>query len=455
VARKGDRRLSRPVEFEEGFFAAPRMTRELTSDATNNRSPLVSRHSPLVTRHSSLATRHSSLATVLLAWFRSHARRLPWRANKNPYTVWVSEVMLQQTQVGTVIPYYGRFLGAFPTVESLARARSEQVLKLWSGLGYYRRARNLHQAAKAIVARFGGRFPRDYEAARSLPGVGDYTARAVLSIAYDLPYAVLDGNVARVLARLGAIEGHPNQPRFRAAVARELEGLLSRSDPGHFNQALMELGQTICLPRAPLCPHCPLARWCQARHLGRQESYPAPKPRRATEHAHLAVAILRRGTPSAAGNSPAGRTTKQIAPPAPRAAHGRNTCQPVILSEAKNLSSGCTAEHPAPRVAMVRGLDDGLLSDLWNFPAAFGSSPKDALHRLQAKLETIARCSVRIGEPLAELRHGITYRSIRVHLYQADLEGEAARGSLRWFPLGKLDGSAVSQLARKIAERIR
>jgi A/G-specific adenine glycosylase len=349
----------------------------------------------------------------LLAWFRSHARRLPWRQNPSPYAIWISEVMLQQTQVEAVIPFYERFLHAFPTVEKLAQAPTEQVLKVWSGLGYYRRARHLHGAAQDIVARFGGRFPHDYQAACSLPGVGDYTARAVLSIAYGLPYAVLDGNVARVLARLRALEGHANQPRFRSAVTRELELLLSRRRPGDFNQALMELGQTVCLPRAPRCADCPLRRWCQAHQLGRQESYPFPKPRRATERAYLAVAILRRGS------SPAG-----------------------------------------PSVAMVRGLDDGLLVDLWNFPAAFGSSAQDARHRLQAKLESVLGAPVSIGPPLGDVRHGITYRSIQARLYQVKLveldpDGNAAGAALRWFPIDKLAGSAVSQLARKIVATIR
>ena len=338
--------------------------------------------------------------------------------------------MLQQTQVEAVIPYYRRFLQAFPTVESLARARLERVLQLWSGLGYYRRARHLHAAAQEMVARFEGCFPRDYDAARSLPGVGDYTARAVLSIAYGIPYTVLDGNVARVVARLRAIEGHANQPRFRKAVANELELLLSRRRPGDFNQALMELGQTVCLPRAPLCVRCPLRRWCQARHLASQESYPSPKPRRASERRHLAVAILRReGLPS-------------------------------------DLS-------PAPAVAMVRGLDDGLLVDLWNFPATFGSSLEDARQRLQVKLGNVLGVPASIGQPLGDIRHGITYRSIEARLYKVEVMetgGLVAAGdgsgrsrgrpgkagdALRWFPLNKLSGSAVSQLARKIAAAIR
>ena len=322
--------------------------------------------------------------------------------------------MLQQTQVEAVIPFYRRFLDAFPTVGQLAAARTERVLTLWSGLGYYRRARHLQAAARDIVTRFAGSFPRDYEAARSLPGVGDYTARAVLSIAYGLPYAVLDGNVARVLARLLTLEGHAHQPDFRRAVSRELDLVLSRRRPGDFNQALMELGQTICLPRNPLCTECPLNRWCEGHRQGRPEAYPFPRPRRASERTHLAVGVLRRNSTTA-----------------------------------------------GTQVAMVRGLDDGLLSDLWNFPSALGPSAAEARDRLQTKLATMLGSQPSIGPPLGDVRHGITYRSIEGRLYQ--VEGfrfaepapsrtpKTAGGELRWFPLRSLKDSAVSQLAKKIA----
>jgi A/G-specific adenine glycosylase len=172
--------------------------------------------------------------------------------------------MLQQTQVATVIPYYRRFLRAFPTVERLAKGPLEKVLQIWAGMGYYRRARNLHRAAQLIVERFRGRFPDDYRLTRSLPGVGDYTARAVLSIAYHQPYAALDGNIARVMARLRALEDGYDQLTFRRKLERELAPLLSPRKPGCTNQALMELGQTVCLPRAPRCPICPLRNWCMA-----------------------------------------------------------------------------------------------------------------------------------------------------------------------------------------------
>jgi A/G-specific adenine glycosylase len=186
--------------------------------------------------------------------------------------------MLQQTQVATVIPYYQRFLEAFPTVADLARAPLERVLKLWSGLGHYCRARHFHQAAKELVRSFAGAFPRDYEQIRSLPGIADYTARAVLSIAFDLPYTLLDGNVARVLSRLAALQGNLYQLGFRRAVEAQLERLLPSRGPGHFNQALMELAQTVCLPRAPRCAACPVRSWCRATNPTSPSSIPSRVP---------------------------------------------------------------------------------------------------------------------------------------------------------------------------------
>ena len=349
----------------------------------------------------SSAQNEKSIRTALLAWFRRRARPLPWRESRDPYAVLVSEVMLQQTQVATVIPYYLRFRAEFPTVTEFARAPLERVLELWSGLGYYRRARHLHQAAKEIVRRFAGVVPSEYEQIRSLPGIGDYTARAVLSIAFNLPYAVVDGNVARVLARLAALEGNLHQSGFRRAVHRLLEGLLSTRSPGNFNQSLMELGQTICLPRAPRCGACPVRNWCRAYASGRPEFFPAPRPRRAAESHFLAAAILRSGT----------------------------------------------------RVAMVRGLADGLLDDLWNFPSAFGPSRAGALSNLRDKLGGSLGHPVSLGGPIAELRHGITYRSIRVHAYAAEVLNPSPRKGLRWFAVSSLRQAAISQLARKIAQR--
>lgn len=353
--------------------------------------------------------------------------------------MWVSEVMLQQTQVATVIPYYRRFLRAFPTLARLAQSPLERVLEIWSGLGYYRRARYLHLAAQTIAQKLGGRFPRHYGKVRSLPGIGEYTARAVSSIAYNLPYTVLDGNVARVVARLRALRGNLQQPRFRHNVEQELRLLLSRRQPGNFNQALMELGQTVCLPRAPRCLACPLRKWCQAYRRGTAEAYPAPRRRRATEFRYLATAII---------------VAAQAAPGLSRAGPG----QPRKRFE----------------VLMARGLDEGLLGDLWNFPAAFGKSRADAVTRLRDKLAAVASGLVLTNRPFTEVRHSITYRSIHVQLYRATAAVAAHRPSpprptpalvfsslrhgpaveghlLRWFSLARLPQAAVSQLARKIA----
>ena len=215
-----------------------------------------------------MAARHR-IAALLLTWYRKGHRDLPWRATSDPYRILVSEIMLQQTRAQAVIPYYERFLARFPTFEALAAAPEADVLALWAGLGYYTRARNLQRAAKSM-----GAFPRDYESIRALPGVGDYTAAAVASIAFSLPHAVLDGNVLRVIARVendaSDIASARTRERFRGIAQQWLDP----AGPGHFNQALMELGATVCLPRNPLCLVCPLSACCRARAEGTAAQLP-------------------------------------------------------------------------------------------------------------------------------------------------------------------------------------
>jgi A/G-specific adenine glycosylase len=310
--------------------------------------------------------------------------------------------MLQQTQVETVVPYFRRFLRALPSVRRLARAPLERVLELWSGLGYYRRARNLHAAAKVLLRDFRGRFPQNYAEARSLPGVGDYTARAVLSIAMNRPFFVLDGNVARVVARLEALRGNLHQRGFRQAVESRLDAMLSKTRPGDFNQALMELGQTVCLPRAPRCSCCPLHALCRTLREGNPETYPEPRPRRAVECRHLAVGVLRDGA----------------------------------------------------KLAVVRGLDDGLLGDLWNFPAAFGRTPAEARRKLRARLRSLTGNHTTLGPAIARLRHGITFRDIHVHVFPARLNADCDGDGLRWIPARRLSRAAVSQVTRRIAAEL-
>ena len=228
----------------------------------------------------------------LLKWFHREKRALPWRERRDPYRIWISEIMLQQTRVTAVIPYYERFMRRFPTIQALARAEIESVLQFWAGLGYYSRARNLHQAAKEIVARHEGEFPRTMEAALTLPGIGAYTSAAILSIAYGFPAAVLDGNVARVLARLGAVRGDLREPTRWSELSGAANTLLDAEKPSDWNESMMELGATVCTPRGPQCHACPVAEFCRARALGIQKDLPAKRVKRATENVTLAAAVM-------------------------------------------------------------------------------------------------------------------------------------------------------------------
>ncbi|MDH5588595.1 MAG: A/G-specific adenine glycosylase, partial [Gemmatimonadota bacterium] len=228
----------------------------------------------------------ATLRESLLAHYDRSARDLPWRRLTDPYPVWVSEVMLQQTRVETVTDYYRRWMARFPDVETLADAELDEVLLQWQGLGYYTRARNLHGAARVIRERFGGEVPGTVDELRSLPGVGEYTAGAVASIAFGLPVPVVDGNVNRVLCRLVDV------PRLTPARARSLAKTLVHQDrPGDWNQAVMELGATVCTPRSPSCDVCPVASWCGARASGRQGEHPAPARRARVEPRLYAVMV--------------------------------------------------------------------------------------------------------------------------------------------------------------------
>ncbi len=356
---------------------------------------------------------------ALLGWHSRHSRSLPWQ-KASAYGVWVSEVMLQQTQISTVIPYYLRFMKAFPTIHKLAAGPLERVLELWSGLGYYRRARLLHQAAQVMVERFDGKFPKEYESARTLPGVGDYTARAVLSIAFQKPLYVVDGNVARVIGRILALPGNIHQKPFRATAQLFLEQLLSRRRPGDFNQAIMQLGQLVCTPASPQCASCPIREKCKAYLLGSPESYPAPRPRRATERHFLASAVLKSGN----------------------------------------------------EVALARGLDDGLLDDLWNFPSCFGPDRKAARSALSKRLAGTFRSRFLPNKPSATLSHNITHRTIQVDIYTREfgevdasstqkapmqksltltLGSGEGQSQIEWMPITKLRDAAISRLTKKIA----
>ncbi len=228
----------------------------------------------------------------LLSWYRAGHRSLPWRGQPTAYQVWISEIMLQQTQVATVAPRFRRFLERFPDVQALAAAEREEVLREWQGLGYYSRARHLHQAAGRLVRERGGALPCTGAEWRAVEGVGPYTAAAIASIAFGEPLPVVDGNVVRVAARLWRLPGEPTRAAFRRQIAERLEPLIAAVHPGDFNQAMMELGATVCRPRRPACAACPLAADCAAHRHGQVEQFPQRRPRLLPPHYEVAVAIL-------------------------------------------------------------------------------------------------------------------------------------------------------------------
>jgi A/G-specific adenine glycosylase len=339
----------------------------------------------------------------LLKWFRTHQRDLPWRARRDPYRIWVAEVMLQQTRIAAVLSYYERFLESFPTVEALAAARGEQVLRLWSGLGYYSRARNLHRAAKEIVATHDGKFPRRLEDALALPGIGRYTAAAVLSIAYDAPLAALDGNVARVLARLGAVRGDLRvSPRWRQ-LEKAADYLLARKAPGDWNQALMELGETVCTPRDPRCEGCPVSRVCRAQALRLTREIPAVRRKRAAVRVRIAAAILR---------DPRGRT--------------------ILLRDP--------------------GAHDGVLfSRMWQFPAVeVRREPRVELENHLRETFELHSAPLRL-KALPAARHGVTFRNVTLLPFLVRVGELPHLARTRILALDRILQLPVSSATRKIA----
>lgn len=348
----------------------------------------------------------------LLAWFRQFQRDLPWRRTKDPYRIWISEIMLQQTRVAAVIPYYERFLARCPDVHALAEAPPEDVLKLWSGLGYYSRARNLQKAAHQIVARHAGEFPNDEEAILALPGVGRYTVAAILSIAFGAKFAVLDGNVARVLARLGAVRGDLRESLRWRGLQETASKLLDPKSAGDWNQAMMELGAMVCTPRAPQCLLCPVSTFCRARKSGDPESFPEKRKKREAVEIVLATAVL---------TSPRGETL--LLPPP-----GKKT---------KN-------KPDADDVAT-------LVSRMWHFPTV--AIRNDALAELRSFLagSALSKIATLRIEPLARVRHAVTYRNVTVLPFRVSVAAIPRLRGAKVMRLQDFSAVPVSNLTRKIA----
>ncbi len=313
-------------------------------------------------------THPTALQSQLLAWYRKHRREMPWRGAADPYAVWVSEIMLQQTQVATVRPYYARWMKRFPDVRALARATPGAVLKAWEGLGYYSRARNLHAAAKRVVTDFGGEVPRTAESLRSLPGIGRYTAGAIASIAFGLDEPVLDGNVARVLCRVSLVKRPPKEPRTQRALWGIARELLPAGRAGDFNQALMDLGATVCTPRNPQCPRCPVEPFCRARAEGLEGRLPARSRRKPLPHHEICVGVVRK----------------------------------------------------AGRILIDRRNDDGLLGGLWEFPG--GKRRRGESRQACVRREVLEELGVRVrvGAPVATVRHAYSHFRVTIHAFECD-----------------------------------
>jgi A/G-specific adenine glycosylase len=350
-----------------------------------------------------------SLRRRLIAWYRSHARDLPWRHSRDPYCVWVSEIMLQQTQVATVREYFARFVRALPDVHQLAAADEQHVLRLWEGLGYYRRARQLHAAAKQIVAEHAGRFPQDLDALRKLPGIGRYTAGAIASIAFNRRAAILEANTIRLLSRLIGYRGDPRLTAGHHVLWEVAESILPQKDVAEFNQALMELGSLVCTPSEPKCHECPLSSLCAARAAGLQNAIPPSKARQTYTELREAAIVVRRNS----------------------------------------------------QVLMRQCAERERWAGLWDFPrfALEASGPLFAREEIMAKVLETTGVTCTPGVLLKSLKHGVTRYRITLDCYEATyVAGRPRSGScaapFRWKKLAKLKVLPLSATGRKIAQLV-
>ncbi len=341
----------------------------------------------------------SAIAPLLLAWYAKAGRDLPWRHTRDPYRIWLSEIMLQQTGVDTVIPYYQRFLEHFPTVDKLAAACIDEVIALWAGLGYYSRARNLHAAARAVVEGQGGAFPETLEGLQALPGVGRSTAGAIVSIAFDRKGPILDGNVRRVLCRLIALQDDPRSARSERLLWEWAEAMTPAGRPHDYAQAIMDLGATVCIPRRPLCPDCPLALLCRGRALGLERELPARRVKKVVPQREQIALLIRRGDAFVVRKRPL----------------------------------------------------QGMLGGLWEFPTAElgeGESEQGAVNRLQGDIGLSGR-----PRPVGEVRHVYSHFRLLLHVYLIDFQGAmliAEGEQSRWAGVGELQGLPLHGAHKKI-----
>jgi len=344
------------------------------------------------------------ISSKLLTWYRRHGRTLPWRGLSDPYAIWVSEIMLQQTRVETVIPYFEKWMRLFPTVTTLANATEQDVLNAWEGLGYYSRARNFHKAAKIVVEIHNGELPRDLDELGKLPGIGRYTVGALASILFGMDEPALDGNLKRVYARLFDASEPVDSPEGEKILWKLARENLPKGQAADFNQALMDLGALLCLPKNPRCSICPLMKSCWAREHGTQNIRPAKKPRNESpSYVHAAAVIVRRGS--------------------------------VLL-----------AQRPS----------EGLLGGMWEFPN--GRVNGDPAKALAKALKTGFSLGLRVKrkiDPVGVFHHAYTHFKVMVHAFECELISNPKRKNLKWIPLKALDDYPMGKIDRQIALRIK
>jgi A/G-specific adenine glycosylase len=353
------------------------------------------------------STQRARFAARLISWYDKHRRDLPWRRDaRDPYRVWISETLLQQTQVATVIPYYRRFLARFPNVRALAAANLDDVLKAWEGAGYYARARNLHRAAQEIIARFGGRIPATVDELLTLPGIGRYTAGAIASIAFHRDAPVLDGNVTRVLCRYFNLTDDPKSAGGQRELWNLAAELVPRGQASRFNQALMDLGATVCTPRQPNCRACPLRRGCAARRLGIQEKVPAKRKKKSLPHHEIAVGIVwKRG-----------------------------------------------------KILIAKRFANDLLGGLWEFPGGHQEQGESLAQCVQREIREELGIAVQVEEEFAVVDHAYSHFAITLHAFRCRWQRGRPRAlgcaAHKWVSPRALSRYAFPAANRKIIAKV-
>jgi A/G-specific adenine glycosylase len=345
----------------------------------------------------------TSLSSKLLAWYHTNKRTLPWRGHPSAYAVWVSEIMLQQTRVEAVIPYFERWMRLFPNVQALAHASEREVLNAWEGLGYYSRARNLHKAAKIVAEQYHAEIPRDLDELRKLPGIGRYTLGAIASIAFGMDISALDGNIKRVYARIFDIQEPVDSPAGEKILWELADQYLPKGCAGDYSQALMDLGATICVPKNPRCLICPVMKLCKARQNGTQNQRPVMKPKKEVPHyVHAAGVIIERG-----------------------------------------------------RVLLAQRPSNGLLGGMWEFPngRVNGDPAKELSNTLKTGYKLRLR-ETRKQEALGVVQHGYTHFKVTVYVFQCELISISKETNLKWVSLNKLQDYPMGKIDRRIAEMI-